>query len=182
MLIPLQNAVLAGVGISLILFVIGQSNKVTVKRWVIDEVTGKMTETDSPSVLSADDVLVLQPYGTLFFAAAPKFEDALPQVDATSRNSVVILRLRGKSDLGTTFMDVLARYARRLQNVDSKLMLVSADDRVIEQLTVTGVTQLIGTENVYPKDAVLGRTLARAHHDALDWVRRSASSHDATDL
>jgi SulP family sulfate permease len=56
-------------------------------------------------------VIVLQPYGSLFFAAAPVFEAALPAVGTGSRGSVVILRLRGRTDLGTTFMDVLHRYA-----------------------------------------------------------------------
>ncbi len=33
MIIPLQNAVLVGVGISMILYVIKQSNQITLKRW-----------------------------------------------------------------------------------------------------------------------------------------------------
>jgi sulfate permease, SulP family len=169
MLIPLQNAVLAGVGISVILFVIGQSNRIVVNRWMIED--GKLKEVDAPKVLPGGEAVVLQPYGTLFFAIAPKFEEALPEVDENSRNSVVLIRLRGKSDLGTTFMEVLARYARRLDQVGSKLMLVSADDRVIEQLRVTGVTAIVGEENIYPADEWLGGTLKRAHEEALTWIR-----------
>lgn len=168
MLIPLQNAVLAGVGISVILFVIGQSNRIVINRWLIED--DKMREVEAPEVLPGGEAVVLQPYGTLFFAIAPKFEEALPEVDETSRNSVVLIRLRGKSDLGTTFMEVLARYARRLERVGSKLVLVSADHRVIEQLTVTGVTAIVGKENIYPADEWLGGTLKRAHADALQWI------------
>jgi SulP family sulfate permease len=169
MLIPLQNAVLAGVGISVILFVIGQSNRIVVNRWIIED--DRMKEVDAPKVLPGGEAVVLQPYGTLFFAIAPKFEEALPEVDENSRNSVVLIRLRGKSDLGTTFMEVLARYARRLDRVGSKLMLISADDRVIEQLRVTGVTAIVGDENIYPADEWLGGTLKRAHEEALAWIR-----------
>jgi hypothetical protein len=43
---------------------------------------------------------VLQPYGSLFFDAAPVFA-ALPKITGASRHSVVILSLRGKSDLAT---------------------------------------------------------------------------------
>ena len=64
-----------------------------------------------PIVVPAGEVVVLQPYGSLFFAAAAVFEATLPAVGEASTNSVVILRLRGRSDLGTTFMDVLHRYA-----------------------------------------------------------------------
>jgi sulfate permease, SulP family len=169
MLIPLQTAVLAGAGISIILYVIRQSNQVRVMEWRIDE-EGRRKEVDPPSTVPANTVLVLQPYGSLFFAAAPVFEKALPDVANNSRNTVVILRLRGKSDLGSTFMEVLERYAVKLRAVESKLVIVSASDRVIEQLAVTGVTALIGEDNVYPADEWLGATLTRAHADALEWV------------
>ena len=113
---------------------------------------------------------MLQPYGSLFFAAAPMVEAALPAVDPTSGGSVVILRLRGRSDLGTTFMDVLRRYAESLVAVGSKLVIVSASERIIEQLAVTGITDVIGEENVYPGDERVGATLARATADADAWV------------
>ena len=86
-------------------------------------------------------------------------------------NSVVILRLRGRSDLGGTFMDVLRRYAESLQAVDSKLVLVSASERVIEQLTATGVLDVVSTDDVYPTDEWVGRTVWRAHDDALEWIQ-----------
>ena len=46
--------------------------------------------------------------------------------------------LRGRTDLGGTFMDVLRRYAQSLLDVGSKLVIVSADERVIDQLAATG--------------------------------------------
>ena len=110
LVVPLQYAVLVGVGLSVVLHVVRQSNQVTVRRRVIDP-DGHLVEVDPPAELPAHEVVVLQPYGSLFFAAAPVFEATLPAVGEASTNSVVILRLRGRSDLGTTFMDVLHRYA-----------------------------------------------------------------------
>jgi SulP family sulfate permease len=169
MMIPLQSAVLAGAGISLILYVIRQSNSVRVKLWEMTD-DGRTREVDPPSEVPANSVLVLQPYGSLFFAAAPLFEQALPDVTDGSRNSVVILRLRGLKDLGTTFMEVVSRYAVKLSQSGSKLVIVSADERVVEQLAITGVTALIGGENVYPADEWVGATLSRARTDAVNWV------------
>ena len=83
---------------------------------------------------------------------------------------MVILRLRGRSDLGTTFMDVLNRYAQALAAVDSKLVIVSANERIIEQLGVTGITDVIGEANIYPGDERVGATIKRAHADAVAWV------------
>ncbi|HTT90414.1 MAG TPA: hypothetical protein VMF65_12755 [Acidimicrobiales bacterium] len=43
---------------------------------------------------------------------------------------MVILRLRGRTDLGTTFIDVLDGYAQALITRDSKLVIVSAGEHV----------------------------------------------------
>ena len=169
MIIPLQYAVLVGVGLSVLLHVVRQSNGVTIRRRSRDD-EGHLVEVDPPAELPAREVVVLQPYGSLFFAAAPVFEAALPAVVDGSRASVVILRLRGRSDLGTTFMDVLRRYAESLAAHGSKLMIVSANERIIEQLEVTGVTAAVGEENVYPVDHRVGAATERAQADALAWV------------
>ena len=169
MVIPLQYAVLVGVGLSVVLYVVRQSNGVTVRRWVYDE-EGHVIEVDPPAELPPGEVVVLQPYGSLFFAAAPVFEAALPAVVEQSRHTVVILRLRGRSDLGTTFMDVVLRYAVSLQEADSKLVIVSDSDRILEQLVVTNITATIGASNVYAGDERVGATVLRAYEDAVRWV------------
>lgn len=169
MIIPLQNAVLVGVGISMILYIIKQSNQITLKRWIPDG-AGNMREDDSPEMLGTDEIVVLQPYGSLFFAAAPVFEDLLPDVVEGTANSVVILRLRGRTDLGSTFMDVLRRYAEELDGASSKLVIISADRRIHEQLAVTRVTEVVGSENIYTSDEWVGATLKRAYTDANEWV------------
>ena len=50
MVIPLQYAVLAGVGLSAILHVVRQSNQITIKRWRLD-LDGNLIETDPPAEL-----------------------------------------------------------------------------------------------------------------------------------
>ena len=172
MVIPLQYAVLAGVGLSVILHVVRQSNQVTIKRWRLDP-DGNLIETEPPAQLPANEVVVLQPYGSLFFAAAPVLESQLPAPADASRNSVVILRLRGRTDLGTTFMDVLRRYAQTLTATGSKLVIVSASERIQEQLRVTGVTDLIAPENIYTGDERVGATLKRAYADATAWIEQN---------
>jgi sulfate permease, SulP family len=121
-------------------------------------------------VLPGREVIVLQPYGSLFFAAAPVFEAALPAVGEASTGSVVILRLRGRTDLGTTFLDALHRYASALTEVGSALMVVSVSDRVLEQLTVAGITDVIVADHIYPGNDAVGSTFARAYADAVGWV------------
>ena len=79
MVIPLQYAVLLGVAVSMVLHTVRQSNQISIKRRTFDD-AGHMTETDPPAQLPANDVVILQPYGSLFFAAAPVFEAALPEI------------------------------------------------------------------------------------------------------
>ncbi len=169
MIIPLQNAVVAGVGISVILFVIRQSNQVTLKQRFVRE-DGVVIEQTPPDKVGAYEVIVLQPYGSLFFAAAAVFEDGLPDVDEESRGSVVILRLRGRSDMGSTFMEVLSRYGESLKLVGGKLVIVSGDDQLNKQLAVTGVTAVVGVRNIYTSDERVGATVRRAREEAVAWV------------
>ncbi len=175
MLIALQYAVLVGIGISMILYIIKQSNQIVIKRRVFDD-AGNTREIDAPDEIGSDEVVVLQPYGSLFFASAPVFEEEIPNVTDATHNSVVILRLRGRSDLGTTFMDVLFRYAEALRRADSKLVLVSGSERVHEQLAVTRVTSVVGEQNIYMSGEWVGKTLDQAYRDARAWVEERKSS------
>ncbi len=169
MVIALQYAVLIGVGISMILFIIKQSNQIVIKRWLVNE-DGDLREVDAPVDVPPGEVVLLQPYGSLFFASAPVFEEQLPNIADDTHNSVVVLRLRGRTDLGSTFMDVLLRYAEALRDHDSKLILVSADENVHEQLAVGRVTSVVGSQNIYTSDEWVGRTFKQAYRDASEWV------------
>jgi sulfate permease, SulP family len=175
LLIALQYAVLVGVGISVILHVVGRSNRVSVKRWRI-EAPNDVVEADCPAAVPPAEVVVLQPYGSLFFASAPVFEDQLPAVTADSRNSVVILRLRGRTDVGSTFTDVLQRYAASLRAMGSKLVLVSLSDELVKQLRASHVTEVVPPEDIYRSGEWVGAGLRQAYDDALGWIDRNSDS------
>ncbi len=179
-IIPLQYAVLVGVGIAMILYVVRQSNDLVVKQFIFED--DHRREVDPPDVVPADDVIVLQPYGSLFFASAAVFEDQLPDVTAESTNSVVIVRLRGRNDLGSTLTDVLGRYGQALIDVGSKLVLITDSNKVIHQLAATGVTHIVGPDGIYTSDEWVGKTLRRAYGEAEEWVadnQATASGGDA---
>jgi len=169
MIIPLQYAVLVGVGISGILFVARQSTGLVTKRMVIHD-DGRVEEVDPPAEVPPNEVVALHPYGAIFFATAPTLFEQMPTVMPESRNSVVILRIRGADDAGATLLDVLERYAQSLRDVDSKLMVVTDNRRVIRQLRVTGTTDVIGADNVYRSTAFIGETTREAHTDARLWI------------
>ena len=162
MLIPLQYAVLAGVAISVVLFVANQSAKVTVTRWVFEEGSPLPVEQAPPAVLPGSEVVVLAAYGSLFFASSGVVEAQLPKVTPDSRGSVVVLRLRGKEDLGSTFLTAVLRYHDALDAVDSHLLIAGVGDRVLAQMTRTRALARIGVENVFPATPRVGESLAAA--------------------
>lgn len=171
LILPLQYAVVIGVGLSVVLYVVRRSNKISVTRQVRDG-DGHLVEIAPDAVLPAQEVVILQPYGSLFFAAAPVFESLLPAVDSTSRGSVVILRLRGREDLGSTVLDVLGRYAQSLAAGGSRLVLVSTNRHLTRQLKASGLAEILGPDGVYEGNERVGEALRRAETDAVEWISR----------
>ena len=173
LIIPLQFAVLVGVALAIVLFVVNQSNKIAIKEWVIRK--GELPlEQDPPETLAPNTVMILMPYGSLFFAAAAIFEEALPKVTDETRNSVVIINLRGRTDLGSTFLGVLERYAAGLRQCDSKLMLAGVTDFSQNVMEATGTIDDFGRENIVPITDEVGRSILEANAQAEKWVAEHA--------
>jgi len=180
LVIPLQFSVLVGVGISVIMFVIQQSTRLVTKQLVFHD-DGTIEELEPLDEVPPDSVTVLQPYGSLFFATASTLMEQLPTVTPESTNAVVILRIRGVDDAGTTLIQTFSSYASSLGEVDSKLVLVTDSDRVIRQLRVTGVADTIGVDNIYRSTSFRGQSARRANDDARDWVEANRSTPGASD-
>jgi SulP family sulfate permease len=179
LIIPLQYAVLVGVGMSVVLFVANQSTRLTTRRMILLD-DGRVEEVDPPETVPAGEVIVLQPYGAIFFASVPQLMEQMPTVVDSSQHSVVILRMRGADAAGSTMIDLLATYARQLAAVGSKLMVVTDNERVIRQLRVTGIADILGAENIYQGTVFVGETVRRAHADAVAWIaERSIESDQA---
>lgn len=173
LVIPLQYAVLVGVGLSVVLHVAQQSSRVTLVCWEADD-QGRLIEGPVPTELAPHDVVVLQPYGSLFFAAAPVLETQLPRVVPGSGGSVVVLRLRGKQELGSTFIAVVRRYAAELDAVGSRLFLAGVSEGVRHQLDVTGTTDELGAGAVFDATPVVHESLQAAVDAAESWVHERA--------
>ncbi|MCA9981588.1 MAG: SulP family inorganic anion transporter [Anaerolineales bacterium] len=174
--IPLQYAVLVGVALAVLLFVFQQSNKVTVKAWEIGP--GQYpVETDPPATIPPQQMTILVPYGTLFYAATPVFNEQLPQIDAQTHRAVVILSLRGQKEVGSTFLKVLTKYALKLHERESKLLLTGLEPYVVEQMERTGVLRTIGRENIFPATEGIGMALLQGVAAGEAWL----AAHQPTD-
>jgi SulP family sulfate permease len=175
--VPLQYAVLFGVALSILLTLVQQANKIVIKEWVL--VPGGMPEErPAPRELPSRQFTLLEMYGSPFFAAAKSIEEMLPAVDNTTR-AAVALRLRGRDEIGSTFIGVLQRYAKALRARDSRLMLVGVDAAVYEQLARTGTLALIGEENVFLATPQMGASVNRAAAAAYAWLGQTPAVNTA---
>jgi len=171
LLIPLQFAVLVGVGLAVILFVAQQSNRLRVRQLEF-HADGRRREIDPVAAVPPHDVVVLQPYGNLSYATAPVFEAQLPKVDEGSSGSVVIVRLRGVDEIGLSLVAVLGRYLDDLEHRGSTLWLVIAGERIRNQLAAGGLLERLGPDRVYASSEWVGEAVRRAHREAGEWVAR----------
>jgi len=169
--VSLQSAVFVGVALSMMLYIIRQSNEVTVKTSVFEN--GQLAyEQDVEPELASNSVVTLQYYGSLFFASAQNFEDQLPHPTAETSKAVVIVNLRGQKDLDSTTLDMFTEYAQELQKHDCRLMLAGVEDSARQKLERTGKLAIIGSENVFTVSEHYQESVLKARAEADEWLNR----------
>jgi SulP family sulfate permease len=89
---------------------------------------------------------------------------------AGSHAPVVVLRLRGRTSLGATFIAVLADYAKRLDAVGGRLYLSGVDEPLFDLLERTGQVNADGPVEAFPATPVVGEATAAAEADAAAWL------------
>lgn len=124
-------------------------------------------------------VTVLTLYGSLFFAAARSIEEMLP-APGTSRRAAVVLVLRGQSEVGNTFIQVLQRYAQSLKARGGRLLLAGVDAEVANQLRRTGALAVIGEAGVFLATPRLGDSGLKAYAEAEAWLGQSLEASPGT--
>jgi SulP family sulfate permease len=168
LLMSIHYAVFLGVFMHILLYVFRSAESVRVEQIVVQS-DGRYAETAPPAQIPSHEIIILQPIGSLFFAGAAKFEDQIPEV-GQARGAVVILRLRDRDEVGSTFIRVIERYTRRLQANGCKLILAGINERVREQLEDTNLLDLIGTENVFLSQPGFGISVEMAMETAQRWL------------
>ena len=83
---------------------------------------------------------------------------------------MVILRLRGRTSLGSTFIKLVGDYADRLDDVGGRLYLSGLQPHLTEQLDRTGTIQ--GPVRTFEATAVVGESTRAAYRDAEAWLVR----------
>jgi len=168
LLLPMQFAVGLGVAVSMLLYVSRASSDVSVVE-LVRRSEGRIEERKPPSQLPSNEVTVLDVYGDVFFAGARTLERLLPSPRNTE-HPAVILRLRGRTMIGATLVEVLSRYLEKLQKVDGRLYLTGVSEEVNKELTRIRKVRLTGPFRVFEATPVLGQSTHVAYVDAQAWL------------
>jgi SulP family sulfate permease len=152
--LPVAAAVGIGVALSLVLQLNQESIDLKVVRLIPDE-QGRFTEGPAPKELLDDDIVVLDVYGSLFYAGSRTLQLRLPDPKSAQR-AAVILRLRGRTTLGSTFFAVIGDYARRLDAAQGRLFLSGLDDAVADRWERDDLPQRAGSIRLYRATPLVG--------------------------
>jgi SulP family sulfate permease len=90
-----------------------------------------------------------------------------------ARRAVVILRLRGRTNLGSTVFNVVERYAAQLHRGGGKLVLSGVSDPLYSQIERTGLLTALGSDNVIRAIVRPGAAMRRAVAEAEAWLGTS---------
>ena len=168
LVIPLQQAVVLGVIVAAILFIYRSSSDI--KIYALEATEKGPREIDPPVDLPSDRVTVLDIYGSLFYAGARTLGKLLPKPEHAT-HAVVVLRVRGRGQIGTTFLDVVSRYAERVRTNGGRLLLSGLEPDIKERMARTGHLARIGEENIYLATSYLGESTRAAFEEGQSWLR-----------
>jgi SulP family sulfate permease len=168
LVIPVQYAVLIGAALSVVQHVYSSSLDVRVVTLSRDA-EGRLIEGDAPSSLADNSLTVLDVYGSVFYAGTDAIDRLLPD-PIGAKNTVVILRLRGRADVGSTFLQLLRRYSAQLHDGGGYLALVGVGPALLDQLVRTGAAEDLGAEHLYLAQPALLASTDDAVRDAEAWL------------
>ena len=165
--LPVAAAVGVGVALSLLL----QLNREAIDLRVVEltrDDAGRFVESPAPASVHPRSVTLLDIYGSLFYAGAKTLAARLPDPTGGA-DSVVVIRLRGRTALGATSFVILADYARRLEAAGGRLYLSGVDPDLLEQFRRTRRVDVDRRVRVYEATMVIGESSGQAVRDAIAW-------------
>jgi SulP family sulfate permease len=168
LLLPVAAAVGIGVALSLLL----QLNQEAMDLKVVEltpAAGGRWTEHPPPERLPSHRAIVLDVYGSLLYAGSRTLQARLPD-PAGAEAPAVVLRLRGRTAVGATFVKVLADYTAALDAVGGRLYLSGVDHGLAELLRRTDRVDVSGPVGVFEATELVGESTEQALREAETWA------------
>jgi SulP family sulfate permease len=164
--------VAAAVGLGVVFALLMQLNREALDLRIVELVptgTGSFVEKPAPARLESRTVVLLDIYGSLYYAGARTLQAHLPDPDGAV-SPAVVLRLRGRALLGATSYAVLSDYAARIATVGGRFYLTGLDPEVLGQVQRNRTVESSGDVRLFVATEVLGEASLDAYHHAQDWL------------
>ena len=150
LIIPLNQAIYLGVGLSVVLF-LQQARIISVLEMAIGPRGRLRTMSDEqlPEGFSrCGRVKILHVEGALFFGAAGELQAALDE--AAEDTEVLVVRLKRTQGIDVTIIDVLESVAIAMSRRDQHLILVGMREPVMATLQRAGAVEILGEDTLFP--------------------------------
>jgi SulP family sulfate permease len=164
--------VAAAVGLGVIFALLMQLNREALDLRIVELVptdTGSFVERPAPPALESRQVILLDIYGSLYYAGARTLQAQLPDPQHAVAPAVV-LRLRGRALLGATSYAVLSDYAARIAAVGGRFYLTGLDPEVLTQVQRNRTVEDAGDVRLFVATDVIGEASLEAYHHAQEWL------------
>ena len=166
--ISIQLALFGGILISFALYLYSASLDVQLRE-LVPVGDGRFRVEDLPDPFPSGRPVVLTFYGSSFFAAIDTLDRQLPDADSI-QDTVIIFTANGRQAANNTFLTWIERYARELSEAGNLLMVTEVEPVVRDQLESVGALQVIGPENVFVGQPILGASIGEALEAANGWL------------
>jgi SulP family sulfate permease len=172
--LPVAPAVGVGVTLSLLLQLNREALDLKVVR--LEPLHGgRFAEGPAPARLPSHAVTLLDVYGSLYYAGAKTLAARLPETAGAERPAVIV-RLRGRTQLGASSLVILDAYAARLAAGGGRLILSGVTPELVKQLRRTGREHLDADVATFPAADVIGDSSDAAYREAERWVAAGAKA------
>jgi SulP family sulfate permease len=153
-LLPLDQAIYLGVGLSIVMF-LRRARMLSVREMIIGE-KGRFREVEPDAAeakTGCSAIRILNLTGPLFFAVTGELENALDPFLRDTTVRVLILRLRQAHDIDITTATALAATARRFASTGRVVILLGLRQSTQALVEKSGLADQIGKENLFPAQA-----------------------------
>jgi sulfate permease, SulP family len=164
--------VAAAVGVGLLIALMMQINQEALDLKIVELVPndeGRFVEHPAPRSLASRKVVLLDVYGSLYYAGARTLQAHLPD-PIGAQHPAVVLRLRGRALLGSTSFAVLSDYAERLDSVGGRLYVSGIDPATHRQMTRNRTVVEAGEVRVFEANEIIGESSLDAYRAATTWL------------
>ncbi|MFI1250584.1 SulP family inorganic anion transporter [Streptomyces anulatus] len=147
--LPLQQAIALGAVLSLLLYCAQTARQARLVA-LVPKGDGRWETAPPPGTLAPGEVTVLDYAGSSFFAELPRIENQLPSPGSV-HGAALVLVVRALPDVPSSAMlKLLDRYAQRLADRGSHLILCGVQPPLLRLLKRSGIADRLGEDGIVP--------------------------------